>query len=56
MNYSNCVKLLNNKYELMRIASAYVEDCRRLSNEELKASLLKTQGQYTSYENISKKT
>ena len=55
MNYQNCVKLLSNVNELKRIASAYVEDSRKLTNEELKASLLKTEGQYTSYENISKK-
>ena len=55
MNYVNCVNLLINKFELSRIASAYVEDSRRLSSDELRASLLKTQGQYTSFENIAAK-
>ncbi len=54
MNYQTCVNTLVNVNELKRIASAYVEDCRRLNSEELKASLLKTEGQYVSYDNISK--
>ena len=54
MNYQNCVKLSNNINETKRIASAYVEDCRRLDLSELKACLLKTEGQYTSFENIEK--
>ena len=54
MKYQNCVSLSNNVNELKRIASAYVEDCRRLDASELKASLLKTEGQYTSYANIEK--
>lgn len=54
MNYQNCVNLSANINELKRIASAYVEDCRRLDLNELKASLLKTEGQYISYENIEK--
>ena len=54
MKYQNCVTSLNNTNDLKRIASAYVEDCRRLDATELKASLLKTEGQYTSYENIEK--
>lgn len=54
MNYQNCVNLSSNLLELKRIASAYVEDCRRLDFNELKASLLKTEGQYTLYENIEK--
>ena len=52
MNYQNCVNLSANINELKRIASAYVEDCRRLDLAELKTSLLKTEGQYTSYENV----
>ena len=52
MNYQSCVNLSMNVNELKRIASAYVEDCRRLDISELKSSLLKTQGQYISYENI----
>ena len=54
MNFQNCVNLSANVNELKRIASAYVEDCRRLDISELKASLIKTEGQYTSYENIEK--
>lgn len=54
MNYQSCVNLSNNINELKRIASAYVEDCKRLDLNELKASLLKTQNQYTLYENIAK--
>ena len=54
MNYQKCVDLCPNVNELKRIASAYVEDCRRLDSAELKASLKKTEGQYISYENIEK--
>lgn len=54
MDFQSCVRLSNNINELKRIASAHVEDCRRLDLEELKASLIKTQGQYISYENIEK--
>ena len=54
MKYQNCVSLLNNVNELKRIAGAYVEDCRRLDVSELKASLIKTEGQYTLYENVEK--
>lgn len=54
MNYQNCVNTLVNVNELKRIASAYVEDCRRLDVSELKASLIKTEGQYVSYDNVAK--
>lgn len=54
MKYQTCVSLLNNVNDLKRIASAHVEDCRRLDASELKASLLKTEGQYTSCENVEK--
>lgn len=54
MKYQSCVANSPNVNELKRIASAYVEDCRRLDFQELKASLLKTEGQYISYENIEK--
>ncbi len=54
MNYQNCISLSMNLNELKRIASAYVEDSRRLDISELKTSLLKTEGQYTSFENIEK--
>ena len=54
MNYQSCVKLSQNFNELKRIASAYVEDCRKLDFNDLKASLIKTEGQYTQYSNIEK--
>lgn len=54
MNYQACVNMTSNINELKRIASAYVEDCRRLDSSELKASLIKTEGQYTSYDNIAR--
>lgn len=54
MNYQNCVDYSTNINELKRIASAYVEDSRRLDIDELKISLKKTAGQYTSFENIIK--
>lgn len=54
MKYQNCVENSSNVNELKRIASAYVEDCRRLDFQELKNSLIKTEGQYISYENIEK--
>ncbi|MBR4061543.1 MAG: hypothetical protein IKK01_00610 [Clostridia bacterium] len=54
MKYQNCVEVSPNINELKRIASAYVEDCRRLDIKELKNSLIKTEGQYVSYENVSR--
>ena len=54
MKYLDCINNSQNINELKRIASAYVEDCRRLDFEELKASLIKTKGQYLSYENVEK--
>ena len=42
MKYLNCVENSVNVNELKRIASAYVEDCRRLDFQELKNSLVKT--------------
>ena len=54
MNFQNCVNLSANINELKRIASAYVEDCKRLDLSELKISLIKTEGQYVSYDNIEK--
>lgn len=55
MKYLNCIDNSSNVNELKRIASAYVEDCRRLDFQELKNSLLKTEGQYISYKNIEKR-
>ena len=54
MKYLNCVENSSNVNELKRIASAYVEDCRRLDFQELKNSLVKTEGQYISYDNVKK--
>ena len=54
MNYQKCVELCPNVLELKRIATAYVEDSRRLDFNELKTSLLKTEGQYVSFENVEK--
>ena len=54
MKFQECVNNATNVNELKRIASAYVEDSRRLDFNELKSSLLKTEGQYTMYENVEK--
>ena len=53
MKYQICVENSTNINELKRIASAYVEDCRRLDLQELKNSLTKTEGQYASYDNVA---
>lgn len=53
MKYQICVENSTNINELKRIASAYVEDCRRLDLQELKNSLAKTEGQYASYDNVA---
>lgn len=55
MDYNTCVNASTNINELKRIASAYVEDSRRLDINELKNCILKTKEQYTSYKNIEKK-
>ena len=54
MKYQKCVENSTNVNEIKRIASAYVEDCRHLDFQALKSSLLKTEGQYTSYDNVAK--
>ena len=54
MKYQVCVSNSPNVNELKRIASAHVEDCRYLDFMGLKSSLLKTEEQYISYENVSK--
>lgn len=54
MDYRDSINLSANINELKRIASAYVEDCRRLDINELKNSLIKTEEQYTSFNNIAK--
>lgn len=52
MNFSKCVAESLNINELKRIASAYVEDSKRLDLVELKAALNKTMGQYVSLDNV----
>lgn len=52
MKFLECVELLSNVNETKRLANAYIEDCRRLNMEELKACLVKTQEQYLSEKNI----
>lgn len=54
MKIFECIELLSNVNETKRIANAYIEDCRRLNLEELKAGLVKTAEQYASALNISK--
>ena len=41
MKFTECVELLSNVNETRRIASAYVEDCRRLNIDELKSCIKK---------------
>lgn len=54
MKYLDCVENSSNVNELKRIASAYVEDCKKLDFQELKNSLVKTEGQYVMYENVAR--
>ena len=53
MNFIKYVEQIPNITIAKRIASAYVADYRRLELEEIKEFLIKTEKQYTSYENIS---
>lgn len=53
MNFAQYVEHIPNVTIAKRIAAAYVADYRRLDFDEVKAFLLKTAQQYTSYENIS---
>ncbi len=53
MNFKQFVEQIPNITIAKRVASAYVADYRRLELEEIKSFLLKTEKQYTSYENIS---
>lgn len=55
MKFLECVDLLSNVNETKRIASAYVEDCRRLNIDELKACIKKVREQYVSENNIFNK-
>jgi len=53
MEFIKYVEQIPNITVAKRIASAYVADYRRLELEEIKAFMVKTAKQYTSYENIS---
>lgn len=55
MFFKECVDASQNQYELKRFAGAYVEDCKRLTVDEIKAALLKTEGQYLSLENVTRR-
>ncbi len=55
MDFIKFVNQIPNTVIAKRIASAYVADYRRLSLDEIKDFLLKTAGQYTSFENISQR-
>ena len=52
MNFTQYVEQIPNVTIAKRIANAYVADYRRLDFDEVKAFLVKTAQQYTSYENI----
>lgn len=53
MEFSKFVEQIPNITIAKRIASAYVADYRRLEFDEIKQFLIKTEKQYTSFENIS---
>lgn len=53
MEFIKYIEQIPNITTAKRIASAYVADYRRLELEEIKAFLVKTAKQYTSYENIT---
>lgn len=55
MDFIKYVEQIPNITIAKRIASAYVADYRRLELEEIKEFLIKTEKQYTSFENISKR-
>ncbi len=52
MNFIKFVEQIPNITIAKRIASAYVADYRRLELDEIKSFLIKTEKQYTSYDNI----
>ena len=53
MDFIKYVEQIPNITIAKRVASAYVADYRRLELEEIKEFLIKTEKQYTSYENIA---
>lgn len=53
MDFIKYIEQIPNVTIAKRIASAYVADHRRLSFEEIKENLQKTEEQYISYKNIS---
>lgn len=53
MDFIQFVEQIPNITIAKRVASAYVADYRRLELDEIKQFLVKTEKQYTSYENIS---
>lgn len=55
MDFIKFVEQIPNITIAKRIASAYVADYRRLELDEIKQFLIKTEKQYTSYDNISKR-
>lgn len=54
MNIKKCVDQVSTFLELKRTATEYVIDYRRLSQDELKAAVIKTAPQYYNPENIKK--
>jgi len=52
MIFTKCIEQIPNITIAKRIASAYVADYRRLDFESIKEFLIKTEKQYTSFENI----
>ncbi len=55
MDFIKIIEQIPNVTFAKRVATAYVADYRRLSFDEIKEFLIKTQQQYTSFENISKR-
>jgi len=53
MKFIQIVQQIPNTIIAKRVASAYVADYRRLNLDEIKEFLIKTENQYTSFENIS---
>ena len=54
MKIEKCIENVSTLTELKRIASPYVIDYRGLSEEEIKAAVVKTAPQYYYEENVSK--
>ena len=55
MLFKQFVEQISTATVAKRVASAYVADYRRLDVDEIKGFLLKTEQQYTSYENIAQR-